>query len=483
MYYLIILTCLLFSGISQAGEMWTKYSLPDTINCITSYKDYIWTGTENGVVRMNRNDGSLIRFTAENDRLAEKYINYLLTDKDGELFAGSIDGQTGFTSGKHSYHGGVSLYDGVSWKIFKKGMDGLSGNDIKGIGIDDNSRVWIALNDIYYSGTGYPYDYFVSRHVIQYYENSLWRTKTAFAESVQAFGNWYLDGNDITSFTVADSSFYSYTHLEDDSYSCPININDIIESTVNYEGIPFPSWISNIKFENIQNGKRIWVNNYSPKVDESIYNIIYGNFYDLYTQNNNSTVLTWTVLKPPTQEFTHYSTPLIIDQSNNKWFVDRNESNNKYLIKYDDVNYLPFTCPSWTDSTEITCLYADEKGFIWIGTQKDGLWRFDANNVTSVETTQQTPASFTLSTAYPNPFNASTTINFTLNMPGKVNLAVYNLAGQKVKELATGNYSAGSHNLVWDGRDDYGNAVSSGVYLTRMESGGVSKVVRMALVK
>jgi flagellar hook assembly protein FlgD len=64
-----------------------------------------------------------------------------------------------------------------------------------------------------------------------------------------------------------------------------------------------------------------------------------------------------------------------------------------------------------------------------------------------------------------------------------VKLFVYSITGQKVRELTDGKLTAGKHTAVWDGKDDSGNAVSSGVYMARLESGGKSAVAKMVMMK
>ncbi|MCE5251256.1 T9SS type A sorting domain-containing protein [bacterium] len=86
--------------------------------------------------------------------------------------------------------------------------------------------------------------------------------------------------------------------------------------------------------------------------------------------------------------------------------------------------------------------------------------------ITSVEETQ--PEEFSITGNYPNPFNPATTIDFTLPEAGYADLAVYNVAGQKICELVSGILPAGRHSVVWDGRDQNGKSVSSGVYITRL---------------
>lgn len=84
---------------------------------------------------------------------------------------------------------------------------------------------------------------------------------------------------------------------------------------------------------------------------------------------------------------------------------------------------------------------------------------------------------------FPNPFNPETTIRYSLAAPAEVRLAVYNLKGQLVKELAKENLPAGNHQAVWDGRDNAGKTVGSGIYLYRLQSGDYSKTLKMILAK
>jgi Tol biopolymer transport system component len=102
---------------------------------------------------------------------------------------------------------------------------------------------------------------------------------------------------------------------------------------------------------------------------------------------------------------------------------------------------------------------------------------------TTVENTAASPAAFALTGNFPNPFNPSTTIAFTVPSAGNVQLAVFDITGQKVRELVSGPVSAGSHSVVWDGRDAYGRPVSSGVYLSRLTMGNRTTAGRMLLAK
>ncbi len=89
-----------------------------------------------------------------------------------------------------------------------------------------------------------------------------------------------------------------------------------------------------------------------------------------------------------------------------------------------------------------------------------------------------TPKTTILSQNYPNPFNAETSIAFSLDKTSFVNLSVYNLKGQKVAELANGNYKAGLYSVSWDASEQ-----ASGVYFYRLSANGEVRTRRMALIK
>jgi flagellar hook assembly protein FlgD len=86
--------------------------------------------------------------------------------------------------------------------------------------------------------------------------------------------------------------------------------------------------------------------------------------------------------------------------------------------------------------------------------------------------------------AYPNPFNPQTTINYALPQDAAVTLVVHDVSGRVVRTLRSAVMeSAGNHDVVWNGRDDAGRQVGSGVYLVRLAAAGVSQIQRVALIK
>ncbi|MCF7794654.1 MAG: T9SS type A sorting domain-containing protein [Candidatus Cloacimonetes bacterium] len=84
---------------------------------------------------------------------------------------------------------------------------------------------------------------------------------------------------------------------------------------------------------------------------------------------------------------------------------------------------------------------------------------------------------------YPNPFNPSTTISFSINKESDVQLEVFNVRGQKVKTLVSAQLDAGAHDIIWNGRDDQNKTVSSGVYFYKMKADKFVQTQKMILMK
>ncbi|MDZ7292862.1 MAG: YCF48-related protein [candidate division KSB1 bacterium] len=165
--------------------------------------------------------------------------------------------------------------------------------------------------------------------------------------------------------------------------------------------------------------------------------------------------------------------------------------------------------------------YADHNGNkVYDAPPVDHAWRLEANNVTGEQTVlfthstnftdiqwpgttgvdeerdlAEVPASFRLEQNYPNPFlrgakspalsggNPETAIRFSLPQAAQVKLGVYNMLGQRVRVLVNGQLAVGHHVTRWDGKDDFGRAVSSGIYLYRLEAGPFVKTQRMIMIQ
>jgi hypothetical protein len=93
------------------------------------------------------------------------------------------------------------------------------------------------------------------------------------------------------------------------------------------------------------------------------------------------------------------------------------------------------------------------------------------------------PNILTLAQNFPNPFNAATTISFSLPAGANVELVVYDLLGRKIRNLVTGFRGAGDHTIIWDGAGDSGLPLSSGIYFYRLQVGSDVVTKRMTMLK
>ena len=94
-----------------------------------------------------------------------------------------------------------------------------------------------------------------------------------------------------------------------------------------------------------------------------------------------------------------------------------------------------------------------------------------------------TPATYALHANVPNPFNPETVIAFDLAQDSPVQLVVYDVLGQQVRSLVAGFLPAGAQRVLWDGRNQRGAQVGSGVYFYRLEAGEFVQTRRMMLLK
>lgn len=108
---------------------------------------------------------------------------------------------------------------------------------------------------------------------------------------------------------------------------------------------------------------------------------------------------------------------------------------------------------------------------------------YESQGYTGVEDDELTAIDILQLSNYPNPFNPTTTIRYTVPKDGDVRLSIYNTRGQLVTTLVNERKDKGSYTIVWNGKDNNGNAASSGVYFTRILSNGKSHTSKMLMMK
>ncbi len=119
---------------------------------------------------------------------------------------------------------------------------------------------------------------------------------------------------------------------------------------------------------------------------------------------------------------------------------------------------------------------------VYVASGRDGLNILEFTG--GVEIDESIPVEYILKQNYPNPFNPATTISFYVTQTSQfVTLEIFNIKGQRVKTLIEERLEVGSHQVIWDGKDENSKLVSSGVYFYKMISGEYSSIKKMILMK
>ena len=108
---------------------------------------------------------------------------------------------------------------------------------------------------------------------------------------------------------------------------------------------------------------------------------------------------------------------------------------------------------------------------------------FKISVLTGIESRNRIPKHFVLYQNYPNPFNPETTIKYLLPRSSKVKLEVWDILGHVVRTLVDGNVEAGIHEIVWDGRNEKNEPLSSGIYFIRIKAGNFVRQRKIILVR
>ncbi len=115
---------------------------------------------------------------------------------------------------------------------------------------------------------------------------------------------------------------------------------------------------------------------------------------------------------------------------------------------------------------------------------EDPLLQVQSTDTTETQILEPIPEKYSLSQNFPNPFNPSTQINYSLKQPETVNLKIFNVLGQEVISLVNSKaQKEGSHSIVWNGTDKNGTQVGSGVYFYRIEAGEFVRTKKMLLLR
>ncbi len=386
-----------------------------------------WIATYEGVSRF---DGETWTNYTEADGLPWHNVEAIAVDHDNIIWAGT--------------RGGLAMFDGTKWTSYTKENSSLLSNEIVGIAVDQENVKWLAtwgggLSSFDYQHIGKRLRLTTpmggelllagSRH------NITWESERVEALKIEFSPDSGASWETVTESTDGAGGSFTWVVPAIESISCLVRITDTTAHNKRHTSL-VPFTISKpLLLINTPNSGEDWA---SGSVNTITWLSLGVETLDIYYSTNGG--VSWTIIEQG------------IDASAGSydWTVPDEMSHTCMVMIADSEN------PDIMDTSDFV---------FFTGTKEPG------------------PEDFCLFQNYPNPFNPVTTITFTLPSAGYATLTIYNIAGQKVRELLGDTLPAGRHAVVWDGCDDTGNKVSAGLYLSRLVSGGHAAVGRMMLVK
>ncbi len=206
---------------------------------------------------------------------------------------------------------------------------------------------------------------------------------------------------------------------------------------------------------------------------------------DDIVHNKNASSILMPVIWKETEQFFYYDLVAFEDSS----FSD-NQIHVKGMYMYEDAI---FNTNGLDKNPDVSCGVLDTQIWpypfnVWVVWQSNegGRWHL-VGSYTTIYTwgveDENTPEAFKLYQNYPNPFNPTTTISFRLTKPTIMRLEIYNTLGVKVKTYFEENLQAGEHKIIWDGKDDKGRSLPSGVYCYRFTTDKSAQTRKMLLLR
>jgi hypothetical protein len=154
-------------------------------------------------------------------------------------------------------------------------------------------------------------------------------------------------------------------------------------------------------------------------------------------------------------------------------------------LTYDDQAPWPVNADGGGHSLELTDAYSDNAmAESWTFSSSHGTpGKVNSKAIVNLDEQPEIPLQFSISQNFPNPFNPSTKISFTIPIKSYSNISIYDINGRKIKTIVSENLDAGYYEHIWDGTNKSGNLVNSGMYFIRMHSAHFNKVIKALLIK
>ena len=389
---------------------------------------------------------------------------------------------------------GLSRFDGQQWRTFTQ-ADGLADDHIHSVAVEGQGPVWAgSLNGL---------SRFDRQRWTRYRFEERWGRAIAIAPNGDV---WCTGGKDFLLARFDGQAWWTYDHADIGIVESEASFDDVhvVNIAVDRSGTLWAifefwklldsgrgterSWNRPLTFNGTQ-----WTS-YQPKdpFDPFDFDPKYRSHVQMIFPDSQGRVWLdcWRLCVKDGSAWKHYYMAGIFwnalfwnvfemteDAAGRLWIVV-----GSYFGMLEGTTWTGF---SWEEFLVARAPVFDSRGDLWIPSY-EGLYRWhrpDLPTAIASSSMPSAPRSFHLAQNYPNPFNHATHIGFTLQQPSAVSLQVFNAHGQLVATLVEGIRPAGTYQTAWDGRDDQGQAVSSGVYIVRLDAEGQQATRKMLLIQ
>ncbi len=514
------------SVISYNGEIWDQFQVVSSMWFLYSVAvtpdNSIWASTNFGLYRIENGKSSLFN---EANGLIESYCRKIVSDSNGDIWIAGYLGLTRFDGIQFTNYLGftgplnattysiavdnnnvkwfghnnsvVSSFDDPGWSGFAlKGYENIGENIV----VDTNNVKWFSagwdgavsydntkIETLEINGYEYGYDKYYSLYTRSLTIDS--NNTIYFATSRETYDDLSLMEVHAQSYKYDNAGLIYYGHgivyidIDSQDTICALMPYGYFYSRnfgiYCYDGTDWNSKIvageTGIALKKLYVDRNDCIWGLSGNIIENdIKSGLTGSgllFYDgiewtVYTDENSGLVSSNTF-------------SVIVDHSNIAWI-----GTDAGVSRFDGETWTTFTTEnSGLCDNKVNAIAVEKNNTIWFGTD-NGVSRYTGEIIaTGVDEDDEIPEALPVINSYPNPFNPTTTIEFTLPESGFTTLSIYNISGQIVRELAAGYMTVGTRSLTWDGRDDSGETVSSGIYITRLVAGKQIAAGRMILLK
>ncbi len=440
--------------IKYNGTSWEHYNTTNSglpysnVLDISVADEKLFVCTSFGSVLFDKIANTWVNLNESNSQLDTNRINDIVVDLDGDVWFSSH---------------GITRIEGDTWNQYLEENTGAPIDYNRDIEFDSNGVLWVATSSdglVSFDGSDWiefntsnsdiPTDHMESMEIDN--NGTIWCI--GHYDKDRVLFNY--DGNGFT-------TYWDLFNYYDRGFNLVIDSDNTVWIEADYELAHFVNnqWIhytadnSGLRDEYICD---IAVNN----------NLIWITYSDGFISSYDG--LNWVDYDLTPYGLTFGSFQIHYFDSNDCiWLSNKNyEHTDSYLAKFsfNDVQYFR-TSNSGLSSNKVSAMVADNNETLWFATEggiaiygeqavslQDDIQAFEQLNFTN----------------YPNPFNPSTNISFTLSKAQKVKLSVYNVRGQLVNLITENSFSKGTHSIEWDGLDKDNRTVSSGVYFFRIES-------------